>query len=227
MSLRVLLAAVLLSSARGLGDYGFADYTSPTGMHLSWSSSRGVSGTIEYIPGTTGTFVRDEGNGGTTRRAVLAPGNAECVPFPATTNNHRGQVAGIPYDRNVFVIVLAMLSRPCGWGMYMGEFGPQGKREADPAGVIWMWSDENDASVGPGERSSAAIMGLPNGVNDLTCHFASIARGPEPDGGLNMVTEIFNGHRVDIFWPGTGPMTDSAERAALKDLTHAERADNT
>jgi hypothetical protein len=33
-----------------------------------------------------------------------------------------------------------------------------------------------------------------------------------------MATEIFNGHRVDLLWPGTGPMTDQTERAALKDL---------
>jgi hypothetical protein len=62
------------------------------------------------------------------------------------------------------------------------------------------------------------MMGLPNGVNDMTYPLAMIARGPEPDGGLTMLTEIFNGHRVDIFWPGTGPMTDQAERATLKDL---------
>jgi hypothetical protein len=90
--------------------------------------------------------------------------------------------------------------------------------EADPAGVIWMWSDENDASVGPRDKVSGGLMGLPAGVNDMTYPLAMIARGPEPDGGLTMVTEIFNGHRVDIFWPGTGPMTDQAERAALKDL---------
>jgi hypothetical protein len=217
--LRLLLAAALFSSARGEGDYGLYDYTIPTGMHLSWNSSRGVSGTIEYLPGTAGTFVRDEGNGGTTRRAVLAPGNADCVPFPATTTNHRGQVAGIPYDRNVFVIILAMLNRPCSMMNTVGQFGPQGAMKADPAGVIWMWSDENDAAnIGPRDKPSGSVAGKPNGVNDMTYPLAWIARGPEPDGGLTMATEIFNGHRVDIFWPGTGPMTDFAERAALKDL---------
>jgi hypothetical protein len=163
--LRLLLAAVFLSSARGAGDYdNYYAYTIPTGMHLSWSSSRGVSGTIECFPGTTGAFVQDEGNGGTTRRAVLAPGNADCVPFPATTSNHRGQVAGIPYDRNVFVITLAVLSRPCLWWAYTGQFGPQAAMNADPAGLIWMWSDENGASVGPRDKTSGGWMGLSDGL---------------------------------------------------------------
>jgi hypothetical protein len=44
-----------------------------------------------------------------------------------------------------------------------------------------------------------------------------VCNAAKEDGGL-MTTELFNGHRVDMLWPGTGPMTDMTERAALKDL---------
>jgi hypothetical protein len=54
-------------------------------------------------------------------------------------------------DRNVFVVQLAMFNCPCAWWRHiMGYFGPNRTMNADPAGVIWMYSDENpDSAVGP------------------------------------------------------------------------------
>jgi hypothetical protein len=157
-----------------------------------------------------------------TRRVVLAPQSAVCEPFPAVTNNHRGQVAGIPYDKDVFVMVMAMMARPCAWNNYAGEFGPNGKMNADVAGLIWMWSDENDPDdVGEDWFVQTSFGdGDPNN-NNMTYPTAAVARGHAPIGGLTMATEIFNGHRVDLTWPGTGPMTDPVERAALKDFMQA------
>jgi hypothetical protein len=152
------------------------------------------------------------------RRVVLAPGNADCVPFPATTNNHRGQEAGIPYDRNVIVMVMAMLARPCVWNQYGGEFGPNGALNADIAGFIFMYSDENDPDQVEENWAIHGHFGRAQGGNVITYPAAAVARGAGPVGGLTMATEIFNGHRVDLLWPGTGPMTGTAERAALKDF---------
>jgi hypothetical protein len=190
-------------------------------MYFTWTSSSGASGSFQYMPGP-GYAVPDEGNGGMTRRVVLAPGNANCEPFPSVTNNHRGQKAGIPYDRNVFVMVLGIVAgRSCGWNHYASEFGPTGANNADVAGFIWMMSDENPPEVQDDHRVSPHFGKNPDDFpteNYLTYPTASVARGPEPIGGLSMAAEIINGHRVDLFWPGTGPMTDTTERAALKDF---------
>jgi hypothetical protein len=95
MSVRLVTAYLLLGGAHAAGDYNFYDHTWPTGMYLTWKSSRGMSGEIEYQPSTSGTAVADEGNGGTTRRAVLAPGNADCKPFESSaTTDYRGQIPG-------------------------------------------------------------------------------------------------------------------------------------
>jgi hypothetical protein len=220
-SLFLLVAAgVLFSGAHAgkhgdLGDYYIYDSTFPTDMYFTWNSSSGASGSIQYTPVMAGTAVPDEGNGGMTRRVVLAPGSADCVPFPATTTNHRGQVAGIPFDRDVFVMVLAHIKRPCYWWDYGGEFGTNGTMNADPSGLIWMWSDEND----PAAIEANWVPNLHIGKNrKMSYHVGAIARGTGPVGGLTMATEIFNRHRVDITWPGTGPMTDATERAALKEF---------
>jgi Leucine-rich repeat (LRR) protein len=216
------LAVLCVSAQAGKygdsGEYSFFDQAWPTGIFLTWNSSSGAAGSIQYLPSSAGTAVPDEGNGGMTRRVVLAPGSADCVPFPPATTDHRGQEAGIPYDRNVFVVVLAMLSNLCPFWMYTGEFGPNGKMNADHAGLIFMWSDENDPDVVKENQFAMPFFGQQDGVNDMTYPAATIARGAGPVGGLTMVTEIFNGHRVDLLWPGTGPMTDPVERAALKEL---------
>jgi Leucine-rich repeat (LRR) protein len=164
-----------------------------------------------------GTAVPDESNGGMSRRVVLAPGNADCdVPFPAATTNYRGQEAGVPYDQNVIVMVMAMFARTCFWGDYSGEFGPNGKMGVDLAAFIWMWSDENPVSVGEGDTLMSVFAN--DRGNAVSYPTAAIARGAGPIGGLTMATELFNGHRVDLLWPGTGPMTDASERGALKDF---------
>ena len=66
--LRSLLgaAALLFHSASAEGVYGHYDLSFPTGMYLEWNSSSGASGTVMYAPGTAGTAVPDEGNGGLT-----------------------------------------------------------------------------------------------------------------------------------------------------------------
>ena len=40
---------------------------------------------------------------------------------------------------------------------------------------------------------------------------------PGTNGGMPMVRELFAGHAVEMFWPGTGPIVDS-ERQALKEF---------
>jgi Leucine-rich repeat (LRR) protein len=216
------MAALLGSASAQLGstEYSWYDHTWPTGMYLKWSSSSGAEGKIQYAP--QGVAVPDEGNGGMTRRAVLAPGNADCnVPFPDATNSFRGQEAGVKYDRDVFVVTLAIKPFPCIYRYYLGGFGPKGRLSADVAGVIFMMSDENDPiQVKEEERISPCCMGyaLDDMPNNVTYPVADVSRGPGPIGGLSMVTEIFNGFRVDITWPGTGPMVDAAELAAMRDL---------
>jgi hypothetical protein len=98
----------------------------------------------------------------------------------------------------------------------MGEFGPNGKMNADVAGAIWSFSDENDPSSVKEDHMPETTF-TSNGPNNMTYPTAAFARGVD-QGGLPMLTEIYNRHRVDLFWPGTGPMTDVTERAALKDL---------
>jgi hypothetical protein len=86
---------------------------------------------------------------------------------------------------------------------HMGNFGPNSTMNADPAGVIWMHSDENDESVGPTDIVNTNFA-APDRSDDMAYSTCAIAKGSGPDGGLTMAEEIFNGHRVDIFWPGTG-----------------------
>jgi hypothetical protein len=125
---------------------------------------------------------------------------------------------GIPYDKNVFVMVMALMARPCAWSSYFGQFGPGGTMGADVAGLIWMWSDENDPEkVGEDWRAKTHFADN-DPDHEITYPTSSIARGVGPVGGLSMASEIFNGHHVDLLWPGTGPMTDAPQRAALKDL---------
>jgi hypothetical protein len=83
---------------------------------------------------------------------------------------------------------------------------------ADHAGLVFMWSDESDHDLVKEGHFVAPFQ--QDGVNDMTYPAATIARGAGPVGGLTMMTEIFNGHRVDLFWPGRSGF----ERAALKDL---------
>jgi hypothetical protein len=105
----------------------------------------------------------------------------------------------------------------------MGEFGPTGKMNADVAGVIFMFTDKDET---PAENHAAATY-WGSAFNNMTYPTASTARGADPVGGLSMVTELFNGHRVDLLWPGSGPLTDPTERAALKDLMrNIKGADN-
>jgi hypothetical protein len=125
----------------------------------------------------------------------------------------------------VIVVVLSFISRPCPWGAYTAEFGPNGKNNADIGGFIWLWSDEEENA--PTGWAVDTYFGSPivggSSDNEITWPTASISTGPGPAGGYTMVAEIFNGHRVDLFWPGTGPMTDTAERAALKDVMQSIR----
>jgi hypothetical protein len=187
-------------------------------MYFSWTSSSGASGTFRYYPGYAGFAVPDEGNGGMSRRLVLGPGIADCVPFPATTNNNRGQEAGVPYDRNVFVAVITPLARPCKWAQFTGEFGPDGKNNADIAGFLWMWSPVDGENSVKEDEAPDTFFGQRDSPNVMSYPTAAIARAPGPIGAGTMMTEIFNGNRVDLLWPGTGPMTDMTERAAVKDL---------
>jgi hypothetical protein len=196
------------------GDYGYYDNTWSSGMYFTWTSSSGASGSIHYHPGAEGFAVPDEANGGMTRRVVLAPASADCQPFPVATNKHRGQEAGIPYDENVIVMVMAMLARPCSWSKYL-----EGAKTGVIAGFIWMWSDENDPLTNKEDYIAYPMFGWGTSENSsMPYPNAAIARGAGPVGGLTMATEIFNNHRVDLTWPGTGPLSDQTERAALKDL---------
>jgi hypothetical protein len=89
----------------------------------------------------------------------------------------------------------------------MGNFGPNSTMNADPAGVIWMYSDENGANYTPEVGPTDIIIpnfAAPDRSDDMAYSTCAIAKGSGPDGGLTMAEEIFNGHRVDIFWPGTG-----------------------
>jgi hypothetical protein len=86
----------------------------------------------------------------------------------------------------------------------MGNFGPNSTMNVDPAGVIWMFSDENGPEVGPTDIVGTYFAAGAARSDDMTYSTCAIAKGPGPDGGLTMAEEIFNGHRVDIFWPGTG-----------------------
>jgi hypothetical protein len=138
-----ILALILLGQHAHAAEYSLYDNTWPSGMYLSWNSSSGASGTIHYHPGTAGYSVPDDGSGGMTRRAVLAPEHSDqCIPFPGNaTTNFRGQQAGIPFDHDVIVVVLVMFNRPCQMGDVLSEFGPDGKMNADVAGIVWMFSD--------------------------------------------------------------------------------------
>jgi hypothetical protein len=180
--------------------------------------------------------MHDEHNsGGVTRRLVFAPGNADCVPFPNMTNNHRGQVAGIPYN-NTFVMFLSMRARPCSWYESVPRAG-----QAGAIGTIWMWTDQTAVI------SAAHFPRFPNAnvvslcccsriQTDGRCNIAG--RGPEKttwenfhgtpeasvtrdrpgtNGGMVMAREVMAGHTVDLFWPGTGPI-DPTERSALKEF---------
>lgn len=212
---RVLI--VLLTTWAASGEqYDGEQQQYPTGLYFEWKSSDGDSGTVEYLPGAATAAVPDEGTGGIWRRLVLAPREPDCAAFPPTTNNYRGQEGGVPYDTNVFVMYLADKNLRCSLSKAMNFGDPQ--LNATPAGAIWMWSDLNDPTS-VHKRDRAIIYGEVNAFakwkNGPT---ASIARDVGPTGGLDMARKVFDGQRVDLLWPGTGPLTDENERSALRDL---------
>ena len=108
---------------------------------MDWTSyeadgSVASTGSFQYHTFDTGANGPDDGDGGRTRRVVLAPGNYGCQDLPAVTTNHRGQQAGVPF-KDAYVLYLAFVTRPC-----PSYDANQVAVRAGCAGNLVVWSDE-------------------------------------------------------------------------------------
>eukprot|EP00937_MAST-01D_sp_MAST-1D-sp2_P000395 g395.t1 len=129
----------------------------------------------------------------------------------SVTTNHLGQEAGVPY-KNTIVLYFMNPTRPCSSVYATLEPGKVGT-----AGALFMYSG---LPANPRDGRFALVSrprGTP-GAEFLNYPAAVVARDAEGlNGAGGMVHEIMAGHKVELFWPGTGPIKP-AERQALKDF---------